>query len=378
MQANVNIRKALGCQPWALKSSTYGRLPLDSQLYFIQGSCPTDVMTIAPTAPNSSVQIVSRQFTDVDEAMQILQLQRDVQIVPLSLAPFGATYYQLDFEDLTLIFSKISTPIQLIGDRRSGFVQFGLMLQVGEQLPYVHQHEVNPHILCGFDATRDADSIYHANTVVGEIQVRREVLDATLSAMRRDDLDRRFFQQELIHLPTTLTPFRRYLQDVMQLVKQRSPLLYSPNYRDMIIGKILPLLIDAIPKRKLGLWLPSSSGQQAQLVRRATAYIAAHIHAPLTLKDLYMALGSSRRTLFYSFESVFGVTPMKYIKVQRLQGARRSLKQSDPATTSIVSIAHQWGFWHSGQFAKAYKAQFGELPSETLQQGPASRISVPN
>ncbi len=57
---------------------------------------------------------------------------------------------------------------------------------------------------------------------------------------------------------------------------------------------------------------------------------------------------------------------MEYIKAQRLQGARRMLKQAEPKTASIAAIAHRWGFWHSGHFAQAYQAMFNELPSQTL------------
>lgn len=185
--------------------------------------------------------------------------------------------------------------------------------------------------------------------------------------MRRDDLDVRFFQREFIHLPTTLSTYRSYMQQLLHLVKQRSPLLERPDYCRLILGDLIPLLIDAIPKRKPHYHFPPHPAQRAKLVRRAEDYIQAHIYDPLTLKDIYSVLGVSRRTLFYSFESVFGVTPMDYIKAQRLQGARRGLKQADSKTTSIAAIAHRWGFWNSGHFAQAYKAMFNELPSQTLR-----------
>jgi AraC family ethanolamine operon transcriptional activator len=200
------------------------------------------------------------------------------------------------------------------------------------------------------------------------LQVRQDLFEATRAAMRRDDLDDRFLKQDVIHLPTTLSVYRGYMQELMQLIEQQSPLLQRPDYHQMIFGDVFPLLIDAIPRREPKFRLSPHPRHQAQLVRRAREYIAAHIHEPLTLKDLYAALGVSRRTLFYSFESVFGVTPMEYIKVQRLQGARRMLKQANPTTASVAAVAHQWGFWHSGLFAKAYKAMFGELPSETLRK----------
>jgi AraC family ethanolamine operon transcriptional activator len=34
----------------------------------------------------------------------------------------------------------------------------------------------------------------------------------------------------------------------------------------------------------------------------------------------------------------------------------------------VADIAIRWGFWHMGQFARDYRAMFGELPSETLKK----------
>jgi transcriptional regulator GlxA family with amidase domain len=31
-------------------------------------------------------------------------------------------------------------------------------------------------------------------------------------------------------------------------------------------------------------------------------------------------------------------------------------------------VANAWGFWHMGQFARNYKRQFGELPSERYRR----------
>lgn len=315
---------------------------------------------------NGGGLLLSCHFDDVDEATQVLSTHREAHVRPLSSEPFHASIYQADFRDLTMIFGETASPISLTGERRAGFIQFGLPLQMDSQPIYVHQRPVNTRTLCGFDASREADSIYPANIVLSEIQVEQRLLEATLAAMRRDDLTPQFFKQELVYLPTTLSVYRRYMQDLMQLVKQRSPLLQRPDYRQLIVGDALPLLIDAIPRRQSGFRISPDPQQRAKLVRRAIEYMEAHIHERLTLKDLYTALGISRRTLFYSFESIFGVTPMEYLKVQRLQGARRTLKAADPETASVVAIAHQWGFWHSGQFAKAYKALFRELPSQTL------------
>jgi AraC family ethanolamine operon transcriptional activator len=323
-------------------------------------------VSVLKTPLSSQSQLICRQFRDVDELTQLLNSHREVRVEPLSLEPFQGSMYQLDLDALTLIFGEVLSPIHITGARRSGFTQFGVFLQLGANPALVHQQSVNIHTLCGFDPSKGTDSIYPASTVLGEIQVRHDLLESTLVSMRRDDLDARFFQRELIYLPTTLSTYRSYMRELLHLVKGRSPLLKKSNYCRLIIGDLLPLLIDAIPRRKTHYQLSPHPAQRSKLVHRARDYIHAHIHQPLTLKDIYTALGISRRTLFYSFESIFMMTPMEYIKAQRLQGARRALKQADPKTTTIASIAYEWGFYNSGYFAKAYKAMFNELPSQTL------------
>jgi AraC family transcriptional regulator, ethanolamine operon transcriptional activator len=58
---------------------------------------------------------------------------------------------------------------------------------------------------------------------------------------------------------------------------------------------------------------------------------------------------------------------MAYLKIQRLNGVRRTLRDSDSEITTVMQVAHQWGFWSAGHFSKDYKEMFGELPSETLR-----------
>jgi AraC-like DNA-binding protein len=44
------------------------------------------------------------------------------------------------------------------------------------------------------------------------------------------------------------------------------------------------------------------------------------------------------------------------------------LQQSDSSTTTVASVAYQWGFTNLGRFAAAHAARYGELPAATLRQ----------
>ena len=53
-----------------------------------------------------------------------------------------------------------------------------------------------------------------------------------------------------------------------------------------------------------------------------------------------------------------------------LHRVHKSLKEANRQATTVTTEALQWGFWHVGDFSKAYKECFGELPSNTLAREP--------
>jgi AraC family ethanolamine operon transcriptional activator len=57
---------------------------------------------------------------------------------------------------------------------------------------------------------------------------------------------------------------------------------------------------------------------------------------------------------------------MAYFRARRLNAVRQELKAADAGTATVHEIARRWGFFHTGEFAAAYRRLFGELPSQTL------------
>ncbi|MCD1647303.1 helix-turn-helix transcriptional regulator [Marinobacter adhaerens] len=90
----------------------------------------------------------------------------------------------------------------------------------------------------------------------------------------------------------------------------------------------------------------------------------------IQLGHLSEASGVSKRTLGYLFLHTYGITPMAFLKRERLRKARMLLQHADPSTTTVTSIARECGFQHMGQFSLDYKRLFGESPSATLHQHP--------
>jgi AraC-like DNA-binding protein len=88
----------------------------------------------------------------------------------------------------------------------------------------------------------------------------------------------------------------------------------------------------------------------------------------LSVRELARQAGVPERTLRTAFSKSFGLSPQEYLRIERLHQARRLLRTSCEDQTTVTQIAFAFGFWDVGRFAGAYRALFGERPSETLRK----------
>jgi AraC family ethanolamine operon transcriptional activator len=145
------------------------------------------------------------------------------------------------------------------------------------------------------------------------------------------------------------------------------------NYSEL--GLPIELQQDMLSTLTLNLLSQQSSTQtvapsyqhRLAVVEKVKAFIDDHPQQAVTITQLCELTFVSRRTLQYSFESILGINPLRFLRLTRLNNVRRELKQPGQETP-IAVIAANWGFWHPGQFTKDYTQLFGENPSHTLKR----------
>lgn len=101
------------------------------------------------------------------------------------------------------------------------------------------------------------------------------------------------------------------------------------------------------------------------LVRRVERFMWENAEEPLTLESICANTACRTRTLNYSFKKCFGVGPISYLKMLRLNAVRRRLKERR-GDVRIFDVAADFGFWHMGHFSTDYKRMFGMTASETV------------
>jgi AraC-like DNA-binding protein len=110
--------------------------------------------------------------------------------------------------------------------------------------------------------------------------------------------------------------------------------------------------------------------QHELIMRRFRRVVEEHPDHPLYVSEICSAIGVSDRTLRICCQEHLEMGPKRYLLLRRMQLARRALRETTPGTASVTEIATQYGFWHFGRFAGAYRSLFGEMPSATLHRPP--------
>lgn len=142
------------------------------------------------------------------------------------------------------------------------------------------------------------------------------------------------------------------------LLQQRPQL--SPGLEDLLLSS-LAVTLD-----------PDSPGNKAAspyYVRRAEKYILDNLETDLALDGVVLATRVSSRTLFRGFRAVHGQGPIGWARDRRLERAHQDLLASTHKLR-ICDIALRWGFTHLGHFSAAYRARYGQTPSQSLQMRP--------
>ena len=193
--------------------------------------------------------------------------------------------------------------------------------------------------------------------IYGVVVQQQKVFNiAALQGLEINDLN--FADHERLWIPKSIMVNLRFLLN--RLLCESVVMPGAKLQEDLVMMVLLEILQSQRPCKKI----TPSYRHRKQVVDRVRHHLDINQDRAVNITELCHSVGTCRRTLQYSFESIIGVSPIKYMRALRLNGARRSLLTTN-GNLSVAEAAANWGFLHMSQFAKDYQALFGELPSDT-------------
>jgi AraC family ethanolamine operon transcriptional activator len=130
--------------------------------------------------------------------------------------------------------------------------------------------------------------------------------------------------------------------------------------REALLAAIDTAIAETTPSK----WIDQRDAvRQFKIFRDIEEALAGHVGDVIYSEALAHHIGVSVRTMRDAVQRHRGMSLHRYLRLRRLWLVRRRLIAG---ADSVKSAALAYGFWHLGDFGRAYREQFGEMPSETL------------
>ncbi len=308
--------------------------------------------------PPLPVRLSACGFTDIDEQAAALQgwNQRYLQ---LSAGKFRGEVRRLDLPGIGLFWEDLQQSVHQTGYVRQGVVALGVpvTLQGDYQFCGAPGNASALHVFSGNDGFEFRSPQRH---VMLGIEVQTALFESQVG-------DARVFaaRARLHHTCAQATmALRSFLLELLDAAAEHSPQLQTHSQQTQARDELMCRLSAVItPAAGPSAPVHRSSAAHTTLAARAQALAAARLDDPPTVAELCNLLGVSRRTLQNCFHATWGMGPLAWLNVLRLNAVRARLKTAE----SVTEAATQLGFWHFGHFAHSYQELFGELPSHTWQ-----------
>jgi AraC-like DNA-binding protein len=200
------------------------------------------------------------------------------------------------------------------------------------------------------------------------VRIDRELVENTMSAELGKELGGALVFEPVMRDPGVM-PWIAHISNLQAAAGNGAAILSDKRVARSLERTLLTMLLTGLRHSESEDLQRQMNGASPYYIRRAENYIRNNLLEELTIDDIAAAAGVSTRSLFYGFKRWRGETPMSYIRDARLDLARKELEKARMCGGTVSGSAMNAGFSNFSQFAKVYKARFGETPSMTLLGG---------
>ena len=296
----------------------------------------------------------------------------DQDVMQLQSMPLRARRVIVRLESAAVVFHSTNLRVRTRTSARNGLLAY---VTFGPQAKgTVNGLPVRPGLMLVAEAESEARFVADAGWESITFFLPPQDISAHLTARQRESEFRLPHGVEMLQV--NAENVRRLFSWGKRLVDTaaRQPALFNEHQAQRVAAHVELLEALLATLRVANDFEPDRSDRTRQahslIVKIAEDYALSHTDDHLYVSDLCRVAAVSERTLEYAFKEVTGLTPMTYLIRLRLHRVRHALLAATQGSTTVSAQALNWGFWHFGEFSRAYKECFGELPSDTLRRKP--------
>lgn len=329
----------------------------------------TVAMAVSPadgtdkSAPEGLCSIRHASTQDFDEQAELLNGWNQ-HYSQMSSGTFDGAISELRFDDIHLFMEYTSLPLFQSGKLQDHTIAIGIPLAAGGHGVFCGaiNHGLSAHL---FSGNAGFEFFSPSGLVMGGIVLPMAVLLDMLPEEAHGTLSRESGNAHLKPVGSRqMAAMREFIPEIFAMLRHCPTLLQGSRERRSLRKSILSNVTEILVDFSADDYNRLTHGKQWKIVAEAREYVRTNADDPISVAELCARLNVSRRTLQYCFQELLGMSPIAFLRTERLNGARRMLKQAH----SVTEAAAAWGFWHFSHFAQDYRKMFGELPSDTFRR----------
>lgn len=322
---------------------------------------------MAPQLPEfKSDKVRSLLTTDIDELAQF-QINKNRRYTQLQPGILTGNYSEVNLGDVQVFRENLSAGAFIEATPASSFIPFAAILSDVEEFNFCGKPHAKNTLLQATGGSWDASFKNNLDFVVAAFN--RDTFNLNFQRLTDKEIPSQWLISKFsVTEPLALNRYATGLDQVINLVQSQPEILHSPEALRMLSANTLRLALNTLMPTLSYYENPKPKSLRIKGVRLVIDYLYAYAADLPTIPALCEIAQLSERNLQYGFREYLGITPIRYLRVIRLNGARRELLVARPDMTKVVDIALKWGFFELGRFAGEYRQLFQELPSETLHK----------
>ncbi|WP_281648473.1 helix-turn-helix domain-containing protein [Parendozoicomonas sp. Alg238-R29] len=317
--------------------------------------------------PHTTDFLIRRISTTDIEQLKNSEVGRHRRYLQLNPGTLENRLCEIKLDGVILVREQLNVGVQIQAGPPDNFFPLAVALSPPARVRFCGQEVVENTMFQGTGGEWDM-AFNHPFGYMSSV-LDTSVLENWTTQLTNHEPHNQWFVSRMRCVPLPLLKlYKARLADIFFTVERSPEILHNPNVRHVLSQQIIYLSVKLLFSTLETCSPLEKSSRRLKGVQRVVEYLKVHAGELPTLPELCAVAQLSERSLEYGFREQLGVTPIRYLTLVRLNGARRDLYLSDPVTTRVADVAMSWGFIELGRFSGVYARMFQERPLQTLRR----------
>lgn len=315
---------------------------------------------------DNSHKIRGMSTSDIDKLAQF-QVNKNRRYTQLHTGQLQGNYLEINLGKLQIFRENLNVGALIEATPANNFFPFAALLSNMDDSTFCGKRIEQNAILQATGGDWDVNFKNHLNVIAAVFD--RDTFAHDIHLLMGEEIPNDWLvSKACLTEPLALTQYATGVNNIINLIQAKPEVLKTENSLRMINDTILRLVFNALKVTTPCNEKRANQSKRSQGVRHVMDYLHNYGQNIPTIPELCKVAKLSERNLQYGFKEYLGVTPIRYLRLLRLNGVRRDLLLNRGKKDKIVDVALDWGFIELGRFASEYRQLFQELPSATLKR----------